>query len=258
MTKARYYEEFAEYGPPSRDSPMETIAAILPRYCLWLEKLPEDIKRVHLNYLKDQLNPFSNTELRDAAIWVRDNYPNATYDQIGVLIARRAAIIRDRYASRTLQQAFGQPVSNCPHNCKSGLVATYAQNTIRWFLEGDLPPLYGGTLVVYEILRRCPCPQGQQTPQDQHGVFIFEEYDPQRHVKVVFGDVPLDYALYTKQIKPIQIDWMQFRTLQDCLQHGVPLYEAELAKRRQQLGLPTPKSSLAPLRKLVVTGGPAQ
>ncbi|HOM19053.1 MAG TPA: hypothetical protein PLQ00_17110, partial [Thermoguttaceae bacterium] len=121
-------------------------------------------------------------------------------------------------------------------------VHVYHPETVRWCDEGDLPPAYGGKLVVYRCVVRCTCQAGDARPR------YIARYEPRRHVLVVFDDVALDVALHHGLIEPILLDFERYRTLSEAIAKGLPKYQAELTKRRQQLGLPPLVKTACPLR----------
>lgn len=257
------YEDFAEYDDRPAETvrksfqkidPITVIGSVMPSYYQWVQRLPAEIKEPHLASLLETLSGFDERQIRWAAERVRSNHVWPKYDQLGDAIAREAAAIRARSASRSLEQTT-LPCTLCGDAAgkATGYVEAYLPFVVRRYQEGDLPRRYGGHLVEYTAVWRCPCVAGDATPQDRAGEYLLPLFDPARHVRVVERDLPIDVAIFHGEIEPIhvEIDWRRCKTIREAIAVYGPVFSAAKAERLRRLGLPTPQEK--PNKKLLET-----
>jgi len=239
------FADFSEYGDPSveaqaTEDPMVVVGEVLPSYYQWTLKLPEKVREGYLRRAYQALQGLSRVEIQLAAqqIAQREHRPNS--EAIPWEIRRIASSRRVHRIDRTV----GEKTVGCAQCKDTGLVHVYHPETVRWCDEGDLPPKYGGKLYISEIVVRCTCKAGDSWRR-------IEKYKPRWHVPVVFHDVPLDIALQRGAIQPVRLDLSRYKTTLEAVREGAALYEAELRKRRRQLGLPDPIRTATPLKHTV-------
>lgn len=256
MLSVQPWDDFSDYDDRPYETvqrsfrkidPMTVIGSVIPSYYQWVQRLPSEIKEPYLKSILEDLARFSENEIRWAAERVRSSAVWPKYDQMGEAICKEAAVVRAKSATRSLERSIG-PVLTCLYcgdasGQATGYVEAYLPQVVKRYQEGDLPLRYGGTLVEYTAVWRCPCAAGDATSKDRRGEYRLALFDPKRHVRVVERDLPIDVAIFHGEIEPVrvEIDGRRCKTLSDALRIYGPVLDAEYAQRRRQLGLPERK-----------------